>query len=83
MEKFKKLVNDLTAEYIEKNGRVTCEFSMGYPSDEHIEYLIKVTNNLKTINSNWEWASHFCSTCESHDKTRPYHIEIRDLKYND
>jgi hypothetical protein len=82
MEKFTKLIDDFTKEYIKENGQVTCEFSMAEPNNEHIKYLTEATKTLKEINQKWEWIVYLCQTCISYDKTRPYHIEIRDLEYD-
>lgn len=71
--KFRDLVGSMTEEYISKNGIVTCEFSTDIGNiDIKLEYLKSATKKMGI----GKWIMYKCDTCESHNKNKPYHVEI-------
>ena len=72
----KKLVDDLTAEWVTKDGSVTCEFSIGVNQlFDVLDYLAQVSDE-KLSEFGAMWYVRQCSTCRGHDSSKPYHCEI-------
>lgn len=71
LDRFKELVDRMSAEWVEKQGGVTCEFSTSSRQlDEKHRYLhAKVKEGVA-------WKIAYCDTCEKHHPGLNYHVEI-------
>lgn len=69
---FRRTVDMLSTEWLEKDGSVTCEFSTGPDRlAEKLDYLhTKVKEGVR-------WVLYRCDTCyDQHGDEAPYHVEI-------
>ena len=74
IEEFKALVNQLTNEYNERGGLITCEFSTDINfSIAKSKFLSKAS---KRVNGS-EWRMFECNTCKGHHHRKPIHVEIK------
>lgn len=76
MEKFMEIVRNMTKEYKERDGCVTCEFST---SQENLGEKLKFLNEINYENTMCRWTIQFCRTCESYNKETPFHVQIEEV----
>lgn len=75
------LIENMTREYIEKQGCVTCEFSIGNLVTPYLmEFFVEANRSLALSGLNAAWYCFHCSTCKGYNKETPVHCEITNLK---
>ncbi len=77
MERFKKMVDDLTIEFDDYSKRygtgLTCEFATnGEDFEDKVDYI----NNKMVHNGYWHIMR--CDTCKGYDSKRHWHVQIVD-----
>lgn len=71
LDRFKELVDRMSAEWVEKQGDVTCEFSTSsrYLDEKHRYLHSKAKEGVA-------WKIEYCDTCEKHRLGLNYHVGI-------
>ncbi|MFS1429606.1 hypothetical protein LMH73_021400 [Vibrio splendidus] len=79
LEKFTKIVVELSEEFTEKKGSITAEFST---SPDHLLEKIGILSkhNINTDDLGGYWFMFPCDTCKGYDEDRPIHVMIIDTK---
>lgn len=71
LERFTELVQSMSKEWNEKQGRVTCELST---STDQLEQKLKIIAEASVTDG--MWVMRYCTTCLGHDAGKPIHVEI-------
>lgn len=74
------IIKEMTDEFIEKDGYVTCEFSTAKFDANDFNELSKCNEQLAKANRSERWNAHYCVTCLMHDPTAPIHVEIAEIQ---
>ena len=69
------LIEEMTKEYVDENGMVTCEFSFHVSRMEELYPLFKAANGAM---AKGHWCITICDACEKYHGGGFVHAEIRE-----
>jgi hypothetical protein len=78
-----KDIANMTQEWIEAKGNVTCEFSCSLEDVNAIYPFIVAQNEIVEPKGGF-WTIRLCSVCKKYDEEKPFHVELqRDSGFDD